>query len=109
MLKRMGLKADLVENGQAALDAVRAACYDIILMDCQMPIMDGYEASRSIRESRPDDFHDVPIIAATANSMDGDREKCFAAGMSDYVVKPYKAADLEQALKRQLEKSSKSS
>ena len=97
-LKKLGLTADVVPNGAEAVSAVRKKSYDIILMDCQMPDMDGYEASRLIREEPTNDR--IKIIAMTANAMQGDREKCFAAGMNDYMTKPLRLQDLRAALAR---------
>jgi signal transduction histidine kinase/CheY-like chemotaxis protein/HPt (histidine-containing phosphotransfer) domain-containing protein len=82
---------DMVENGQQAVDAYRACAYDIILMDGMMPEMDGYEATRKIRETEKNRERHIPIIAMTANAMVGDREKCLEAGMDDYISKPVDA------------------
>jgi CheY-like chemotaxis protein/nitrogen-specific signal transduction histidine kinase len=99
MLKRLGYSADIANNGQEALDAVRGGSYDVILMDLQMPVMDGLEATRQIVTELP--ARSCPrIIAMTANAMDGDREICMAAGMHDYVTKPVKVEQLAQALSK---------
>ena len=86
MLRRLGFEPTLVEDGQAAVNATRDTTFDLVLMDCQMPVMDGFEATREIRErgsnGRP------WIVAVTANAMAGDAERCRAAGMDDYVSKP---------------------
>ena len=99
MLTRLGFSADAVTNGIEAVAAITRSPYDIILMDCQMPELDGYEATRQIRRAGGR-FKSTPIIAVTANAMAGDREKCLASGMSDYLSKPV----LAQTLARTLEK-----
>ena len=101
-LKGLGFTADAVANGQEALAALRQVPYDIIFMDCQMPELDGYEASRQIRQAeKTSDVpwkSPVPIVAMTAHAMTGDREKCLAVGMDDYLSKPVRKADLQSAL-----------
>jgi PAS domain S-box-containing protein len=105
-LRKLGYTADAVSNGFEVLKALRTNPYDIILMDCQMPGMDGFEAARGIRmqEKSVDPCHDgrppVCIIAITSNAMQGDREKCLAAGMDDYISKPMRIQDLQAALER---------
>jgi two-component system sensor histidine kinase/response regulator len=99
-------RADAVANGREVLAALQSIPYDIILMDCQMPEMDGYEAAQAIRqlEARSDPpcswRPPVHIIALTANAMPGEREKCLAAGMDDYLTKPIRPAELRAALER---------
>ena len=89
ILKQLGLSTDFASNGEQALSILKNTEFDLILMDCQMPIMDGYEASTKIRSNESDVLnHNVPIIAMTANAMKGDREKCLASGMNDYIAKP---------------------
>jgi PAS domain S-box-containing protein len=100
-LKKLGYSADVVANGLAVLQALDRLHYEIILMDCQMPEMDGYEATRRIR-LRMGDFPQPYIIAVTAHAMEGDREKCLAAGMNDYVRKPLLLEALAAALARGL-------
>jgi CheY-like chemotaxis protein len=96
LLQRMGLTADVVGDGQAAVDAVEAGEYDVVLMDVQMPELDGLEATRRIRTRWPE--RRIRIIGLTANAMAGDREACLAAGMNDYVSKPIRPEELEAAI-----------
>ncbi len=102
MLAKLGWECDLVENGREALDALREKRYAGVLMDCQMPVMDGYEATRAIRlmEQRAEHMPRVPIIALTAHAMEGDKEKCLEAGMDAYLSKPYSLERLQQVLDR---------
>ncbi len=104
LLDRCGYRADVVNDGRQALAATAKTSYAAVLMDCQMPEMDGYEATAEIRRREPAGQH-VPIIAMTAHSMSGDRERCLAAGMDDYVGKPIKPAQLSDALTRCLAKA----
>ena len=96
-LRLLGYAADIVPNGRAALDALRASRYDLVLMDCHMPELDGFETTRRIRAA---EGHQPHIIAVTASAMQGDRELCFAAGMDDYVTKPLRAASLLDVLSK---------
>ncbi len=98
LMKKMGLRAEAVVNGRQVLEQLTKEKYDLILMDCQMPEMDGYEATRAIRASRELAWAGIPIIALTANAVTGDREKCIAAGMNDYVSKPIEFEDLARAM-----------
>jgi signal transduction histidine kinase/CheY-like chemotaxis protein len=98
ILDRMGYRADVAANGLESIDCLRRQNYDVVLMDVQMPVMDGLEASRRIRQS--DDLNNLYIIAMTANAMAGDREKCIDAGMNDYVTKPIRIEQLQAALEK---------
>jgi PAS domain S-box-containing protein len=99
LLQRLGYSADVAANGIEALDALERKPYDVVLMDVQMPELDGLDASRRICERWPADSR-PRIVAMTANALPEDREACFAAGMDDYVAKPIRADELAQALKR---------
>jgi PAS domain S-box-containing protein len=96
LLRDAGFMVDLAENGLVALDKIRAARYDIVLMDMQMPVMDGVMATQEIRKDPR--FNDLPVVAMTANSMQSDRDRCIAAGMNDHVAKPIEPEDLWKAL-----------
>lgn len=103
ILTRLGYRADVVANGREALVALGRAPYDLVLMDCQMPEMDGYEATRAIRAAGLAVFNpSVPIVALTANALKGDREQCIDAGMDDYLTKPIAAKALSECLARHL-------
>ncbi|MAE77291.1 MAG: hypothetical protein CMJ85_10530 [Planctomycetes bacterium] len=99
MVEKLGYRVTVVGNGRRAVDATLCGHYDAILMDCQMPEMDGYEATGAIRRHQRAGQY-IPVIAMTANAMRGDREKCLAAGMDDYLAKPVKPVDLERMLSR---------
>jgi len=99
LLKKLGHRVGHAENGRRALEALRTQHYDLILMDCQMPVMDGYEATRAIR-NHPE-WRSLPIIAVTGNVMEGDKQACLAAGMNDYVTKPYNREQLRAVIARQ--------
>ncbi|MEX6502794.1 ATP-binding protein [Pseudomonas zhanjiangensis] len=100
MLRSLGYQVALVADGAQAVQRVEQQDFAAILMDCRLPIMDGYEATRQIR--RLVNRTDLPIIALTANALQGDRENCLAAGMNDYLAKPFKRADLQRILLRWL-------
>lgn len=103
MLKNLQYQVDVANNGEEAMLALESAKkYDLILMDCQMPVMDGYQTSQKIRKSAKH-YNQIPIIALTANAMKGDKEKCLRAGMNGYLPKPFVASELEQALKNWLD------
>ncbi len=98
MLTSLGFEVDLADHGGIAVEKVTARAYTLVFMDCQMPIMDGYEATSLINKLRPDQI----VIAMTANAMASDRDECLAAGMHDFVAKPVHKRDLIRAIERQL-------
>ncbi|MBK8093437.1 MAG: response regulator [Verrucomicrobiaceae bacterium] len=100
LLEDRGHKVDVASNGLEAVDAVRQHSFDVILMDVQMPEMNGFQATAAIRQIEEKHGGHVPIIAMTANALKGDREQCIAAGMDDYVAKPIHSADLLHAVER---------
>lgn len=109
VLTLLGCQTEMVANGQEAVEAVARTEYDLILMDCQMPVLDGFAATTAIRrweqaQGRPH----LPIVALTANAMTGFREQCLAAGMNDYLSKPFAQKELAAVLKRWLPASVRS-
>ncbi|WP_166425459.1 response regulator [Paraglaciecola sp. 20A4] len=106
LLEQFGIRADVAANGEEALVALKSLPYDLVFMDCQMPVMDGFEASRCIRDPQSKVLNkDIPIVAMTANTMQGDRAKCLAAGMNDFISKPVETVKLQQTLELWLAKS----
>lgn len=102
-LEKMGFEVQVAENGAAALEMLNLARYDLIFMDCQMPVLDGYQATRRIREAEQREATTrIPIVAMTAHAMAGDRDQCIRAGMDDYVSKPFKTEELKSILERWL-------
>ena len=98
MLQKLGCYVDSCEGGRESVQMVGGKHYDIVFMDCQMPEVDGFEATRRIRELGG--FESLPIIALTANAMKGDRERCLDAGMNEYLSKPVSSAKLKEVLDR---------
>jgi two-component system, sensor histidine kinase and response regulator len=104
MLARLGCEVEIAENGLVALAAVQRRSFDLVLMDCQMPELDGFSAAKAIRqwEAESNAPGHLPIVALTANALSGDRERCLQAGMDDYLAKPLELAKLQAALQRWL-------
>jgi signal transduction histidine kinase/CheY-like chemotaxis protein/ligand-binding sensor domain-containing protein len=100
MLEKMGHPVAVAQTGQEALDALRTGRFDLVLMDVQMPEMDGFAATREIRRAEHGGQDHVPVIAMTAHAMKGDREECLAAGMDDYLAKPINSEELRQVIER---------
>ena len=98
-IEKAGCVVDVAANGAEALERIAARDYDLVFMDCQMPIMDGYEATKRIRQGR---LASVPIVAMTAHAMKGDRERCLAVGMTDYLSKPLKSETVAEMVERVL-------
>lgn len=104
MLESQGYDVKVVSDGQEAVDAATSTNFDLILMDCQMPRVDGYEATAMLREREANQRH-TPVIAMTASAMEGDAERCFAAGMDDYLSKPVRIEDLNEVIERWADKN----
>ncbi|HZP88395.1 MAG TPA: response regulator [Burkholderiales bacterium] len=108
LLKRLRCSVDVVADGVAAIEAWRSRPYDLVLMDCQMPTLDGYDATRAIRKAElTSGSARTPIIAVTANAMTGDREQCIAAGMDDHIPKPYNLDVLKRAIETWVQRSAR--
>jgi CheY-like chemotaxis protein len=101
-LKKLGFVADVVSNGRDAVDAFSTREYALILMDCHMPVMDGYESTAVIRKLEQSKERKTPIVAMTANAMEGDRERCLSRGMDDYLPKPVRLESLRECIDRWL-------
>ena len=103
MLNKLGHDVTVVENGQLALDELQKSTFDVVLMDVQMPVLDGFRTIAAIREQERATGHHQPVIAMTAHAMSGDRTRCLDAGMDDYVSKPISAIAVSEALARVIE------
>jgi len=101
MLEMLGFRVNVADNGQEGINELQTENYDLVLMDCQMPVLDGYAATQQIRQMESD-LKSIPIIALTANAMTGDAEKCLNAGMDDYLSKPFEPEALEEKINRWL-------
>jgi CheY-like chemotaxis protein len=103
ILEKYGFKAEAVANGKEGIRALEMVPYDIVLMDVQMPVMDGMEATRLIRSPKAKVInHDIPIIALTAHAMKGDQARCLEAGMDGYLAKPIKANEMIETIEKYL-------
>ena len=100
LLRKWGLKVEVAENGQVALEHLQRQSFSLVLMDCQMPVMSGYEATETIRSAEKETGRHLPIVALTAHVLDGERERCLSHGMDDYLSKPVRRNELLEVLKR---------
>jgi CheY-like chemotaxis protein len=99
LLSHLGYTVELVTNGAEAVEHLKERSFDVVLMDCQMPVMDGFEATKAIRDLQVGGTR-TPIIAVTANALTGERERCLAAGMDDYLSKPINREALDTTIQR---------
>lgn len=104
LLSKKGYNALIVEDGSKALEALSKGDFHIVLMDIQMPVMDGYQATQAIREKEQGTGSHIPIIGITAFAMESDRKKCFDIGMDDYLSKPFNKEDFYRIIEKHLEK-----
>jgi CheY-like chemotaxis protein len=102
LLQHLNCEVQVAHNGKEGVEMFANGDFDLILMDCMMPVMDGYAATAAIRAKQADGAKPTPIVALTANNISGDREKCLAAGMDDYLAKPYSMHQLQAILQRWL-------
>ena len=103
ILERLGYSVDIFENGKDAVKALEQASYDLVLMDCEMPVMNGYEATKEIRSPASKVLrHNIPVIALTGNAMDGDKNKYLNAGMNDYIFKPVNPVEFSATIEKWL-------
>jgi CheY-like chemotaxis protein len=100
MLRKLGCEVDVVDDGEAAHRAVRAGSYDIVFMDCHMPVVDGFEATRRIRAWEQTRGGELVIVALTADSLASDRQRCLDAGMNDFITKPVSSSQLSATIER---------
>ena len=105
LLSRLGHEVTVAPDGQAAVDAYRRQPFDLILMDVQMPVLSGYDATRAIRQIEQTTGTHIPIVAMTARAMKGDRERCLEAGMDDYLSKPIHGKRVMEVIRRALSPS----
>jgi CheY-like chemotaxis protein len=103
MMERFGCTVTTANDGEEGLAAIAASEYDLVFMDCHMPRLDGYDAVRRLRKMGGSHLN-LPVVAMTANALEGEREKCLAAGMSDFLPKPVDLKQMEQMLRRWLPK-----
>jgi len=104
MLEKFNLSVDVAANGREVIDMLQKAAFDLVFMDCQMPVMDGYEATEAIRQAERETGRHLAIVAMTANAMQGDREKCLSAGMDDYITKPIRREAIQEMLQKWTQK-----